>query len=211
MIHRRLVYYESVSLAEVLNETAFGKGLVVRGKHVLIIETPNNSAILHRVNAQQIYMQPIGTFALTNDSYETYSTKYRQTWSALTDVMPINIHLLTFDQLGPEKYLIRVEHFFEKNEDENFSKPVQIDLQELFNSQGQIIDLIELTLSANSPLNDIKRLNWTTTENQSSHWNGNSKAKDTTITLNPMQIRTFQVSVQKSSLIKKTKIFKDYF
>jgi hypothetical protein len=163
-------------------------------------------------------MQPIGTFALTNDSYEIYSTKYRQTWSALNDVMPINIHLLTFDQLGPEQYLIRIEHFFEKNEDEVLSKPVQVDLQKLFYSQGQIIDLIELTLNANLPLNDIKRLNWTTTENQSSHWNENSKScfsfrfiifsidlidrtslKDTIITLNPMQIRTFQVSVQKSS------------
>lgn len=174
MIHRRLVYYESVSLAEVLNETAFGKGLVVRGKHVLIVETPNNSASLHRVNAQQMYMQPIGTFALTNDSYEIYSIKYRQTWSALTDVMPINIHLLTFDQLGPEQYLVRIEHFFEQNEDETLSKPVQVDLQKLFNSQGKIIDLIELTLSANLPLTDMKRLNWTTNENQSSYWNGNS-------------------------------------
>jgi lysosomal alpha-mannosidase len=42
MLHRRMIYYESVSLAEALNETAFGKGLVVRGKHVLILETPNN-------------------------------------------------------------------------------------------------------------------------------------------------------------------------
>ncbi len=92
MLHRRMIYYESVSLAEALNETAFGKGLVVRGKHVLILETPNNSAALHRVTAQQIYMQPIGTFALTNDSYQIYSNKYRQTWSALNDEMPINIH-----------------------------------------------------------------------------------------------------------------------
>ncbi len=83
---------------------------------------------------------------------------------------------LIFIQLSPEKYLIRIEHFFKQNEDENFSKPVQIDLQKLFISQGQIIDLIELTLSANLPLNEMKRLNWTTTKNQSSHWNGNSKS-----------------------------------
>jgi lysosomal alpha-mannosidase len=187
-----------------LNETAFGKGLVVRGKHVLIIETPSDSAILHRVNAQQLYMYPIATFALTNVSYETYSTTYRQTWSALTDTMPLNVHLLTFDQLGPEQYLIRIEHFFEQNEDATFSKPVQVDLQKLFNSQGKIIDLIELTLGANLLLTDMNRLNWTTTDNESSHWNGISKSllertslKDTTITLDPMQIKTFQVTVQK--------------
>jgi lysosomal alpha-mannosidase len=219
MIHRRLVYSESTSLGEPLNETAFGKGLVVRGKHILIFETPINSAIIHRVNAQQLYMHPIATFALTNDSYEIYSTNYRQTWSAIKDEMPLNIHLLTFDQLGSEKYLIRIEHFFQQNEDAIFSKAVKIDLQKLFNNQGQIIDLIELTLAANLPLNDMKRLNWTTNDNQSSHWNINSKIfsfhlimslidfvcdllermslKDTTITLNPMQIKTFQVTVQK--------------
>ncbi len=203
MIHRRLVYYESVSLAETLNETAFGKGLVVRGKHLIIVETPNNSAMIHRVNAQQLYMHPIPTFSLTNDSYETYSSKYRQTWSALNETMPINIHLLTFDQLGPQEYLIRIEHFFEKNEDQIFSKPVEIDLQKLFYTQGKIVNFIELTLNANLPFNDMKRLNWTTDENQSSYWNVISEQiplKDTIITLNPMQIKTFQVTLHKDKI-----------
>jgi lysosomal alpha-mannosidase len=171
MIHRRLVYSESTSLGEPLNETAFGKGLVVRGKHVVIVETPSDSAILHRVNAQQLYMHPIATFALTNVSYNTYSARYHQTWSALADTMPLNIHLLTFEQLETDQYLIRIEHFFEQNEDATFSKSVQVDLQKLLNSQGKIIDLVELTLSANLPLTDMKRLNWTTTDHDFSHWN----------------------------------------
>lgn len=175
MLHRRLVYSESTSLGEPLNETAYGKGLVVRGKHVLIIETPNNSAIMHRINAQQLYMSPISTFSLTNVSYETYSENYRLTWSALNDTMPVNVHLLTFDQLDSDLYLIRVEHFFERNEDKIFSTPVQFDLQKLLNNQGKIVDLLELTLSANLPLNDMKRLNWTTSDNEISFWNLTSK------------------------------------
>ena len=176
MIHRRLVYSESTSLGEPLNETAYGKGLVVRGKHVLILETPNNSAIIHRVNAQQLYMSSIATFSLTNDSYETYANNYRQTWSALNDTMPVNVHLLTFDQLESDQYLIRIEHFFELNEDKIFSTPVQIDLQKLLNNQGTIVDLTELTLGANLPLNDMKRLNWTTNDNEISFWNVTSKS-----------------------------------
>ena len=176
MIHRRLVYSESTSLGEPLNETAYGKGLVVRGKHVLIIETPNNSARVHRVNAQQLYMSPILTFSLTNVSYETYIDHVRQTWSALNDTMPANIHLLTFDQLEPDQYLLRLEHFFEYNEDEIFSKPTSIDLQQLVNTQGRIIDLVELTLSANLPLNDMKRLNWTSDDNETSFWSRTSES-----------------------------------
>ena len=81
------------------------------------------------------------------------------------------IHLLTFDQLRDDQYLIRIEHFFEQNEDAILSKPVEVDLQKLFNSQGQSIDLIESILEGNLPLTDMKRLNWTTTDNESSHWN----------------------------------------
>jgi lysosomal alpha-mannosidase len=177
MVHRRILTNDSItqSLAEPLNETAYGKGLVVHGKHLLIIETPNNSASVHRTNAQQLYMQPIPTFALTNLSYANYSTSYRQTWSALVDTMPRNLHLLTLDQLGPKEYLVRVEHYFELNEDVIYSQPIQIDLQKLFTSLGKISDVKELTLAANLPFSDMKRLNWTTTENESSYWNESSK------------------------------------
>jgi hypothetical protein len=84
------------------------------------------------------------------------------------------------------------------HEDATYSQPFQIDLQELFHSLGQIVDSVELTLIANMPLAEMQRLNWTTTENESSHWNtiAQSSVRDTKITLNPMEIRTFQVTVQ---------------
>jgi hypothetical protein len=120
-------------------------------------------------------MQPISTFSLTALSYANYSANYRQTWSALVDTMPRNLHLLTLDQLGPKQYLIRVEHYFELHEDATYSEPIQIDLQQLFNSLGQITDLVELILTANMPLAEMNRLNWTTTENESSYWDATSK------------------------------------
>jgi lysosomal alpha-mannosidase len=171
MVHRRLLDSDpSTSMNEPLNETAYGKGLVVRGKHLLIIDTPKNSASVHRTNAQQLYMQPISTFALTDLSYASYSTNYRQTWSALVDTMPRNLHLLTLDQLEPKQYLVRVEHYFELHEDDIYSQPIQIDLQKLLTSLGTIVDFVELTLTANLPLAELNRLNWTTTENESSYW-----------------------------------------
>ena len=113
MVHRRILTNDSItnSLAEPLNETAFGQGLVVRDKHLLIVDSPEKSAFAHRTNAQQFYMQPIPTFALTNLLYVDYSASYRQTWSALVDEMPRNLHLLTLDQLALKQFLVRVEHY----------------------------------------------------------------------------------------------------
>lgn len=173
MVHRRILTNDSItnSLAEPLNETAFGQGLVVRGKHLLIVDSSEKSAFLHRTNAQQFYMQPTPTFALTNLSYTNYSAGYRQTWSALADEMPRNLHLLTLDQLAPTQFLVRVEHFFELNEDATYSQPIEFDLQQLLHSLGEIADVTEMVLTANMPLSQLNRLNWTTTENESSHWN----------------------------------------
>jgi lysosomal alpha-mannosidase len=177
MVHRRILTDDPItaSLAEPLNETAYGKGLVVRGKHLIVIDRPENSASIHRTAAQQLYMQPISTFALTNLSYANYSTNYRQTWSALVNTMPRNLHLLTLDQLSPKQYLVRVEHYFELNEDATYSQPIQIDLQQLLTSLGEITDVNELILTANMHLSEMNRLNWTTTENESSHWKATRK------------------------------------
>jgi lysosomal alpha-mannosidase len=113
-------------------------------------------------------MHTLSTYALPQLSYADYSNKYRQTWSALSNAMPVNVHLLTFDQLESKQYLVRVEHFFELNEDAVYSKPVTFDLQSLFNSLGTIKDLLELTLGANFPLADLHRLVWITDEDEMS-------------------------------------------
>ncbi|CAF5197906.1 unnamed protein product, partial [Rotaria magnacalcarata] len=162
MIHRRTLYDDSQGVGEPMNETAYGKGLVICGKHFLIIEPPENSALYHRRTAQQLYMSPISTYALPTVSYTDYSNNFRQTWSALTEEMPYNVHLLTLNQLTVKVFLIRIEHYFELHEDDTFSKPVQVDLQFFFDSLGKIMDLTELTLSANLPLNDMNRLIWRT-------------------------------------------------
>jgi lysosomal alpha-mannosidase len=198
MVHRRILHDDSLGISEPLNETAFGQGLVVRGKHVLILETPSSSARIHRVTAQQLFMHPIATYGLPQISYANYSSAYRQTWSALSESMPLNIHLLTFDQLSPKQFLIRVEHYFELNEDATYSQPVKFDLKALFKSLGTITELTELTLGANFPLSELHRLDWMTNDKESSHVdmpNEYASSNDTIITLNPMQIKTFQVTL----------------
>jgi len=202
MVHRRLTYDDRLGAHEPLNETAYGEGLVVRGRHSLVLKSPQTSALYHRVHSQTGYMHPLATFALTPLSYNDYSTAYRQTWSAINDQLPLNVHLLTLDQTGDKTYLARVEHFFELNEDDTYSHPQTINLQSIFQSIGTISTMTELTLSANLELSSLHRLNWTTNAGESSFvrspshvFNEKNSLGDTNVHLNPMQIRTFQVTI----------------
>jgi hypothetical protein len=198
MVHRRTIYDDHQGVGEPMNETAYDKGLVIRGRHFLILEPPESSALYHRPAAQSIFMNPISTYALPKMPYANYSTNYRQTWSALTDTLPSNVHLLTFDQWLSKVFLIRIEHYFELNEDPIHSKPVHIDLQSLFNTLGKIKDFVELTLGGNLPLNQMKRLVWKTENDQSSYFDilDSSLLKSTIVALNPMEIKTFQITLE---------------
>lgn len=197
MLHRRLLHDDRLGVGEPLNETAYGEGLVVRGKHVLIVQPPATSALYHRVASQNLYMHPLATYSLTQQTYDTYSTAYRQTWSAITDALPLNVHLLTLDQLSATEYLVRVENYFELLEDDNYSHPVTIDLQSIFKSIGTITSAVELTLGANLALANLNRLDWTARMEESSSMAKPEErsVKDTTVRLIPMDIRTFQVTI----------------
>lgn len=175
MIHRRTLYDDSLGVGEPLNETAFGQGLVVRGRHLLIAERPEASALLHRVGSQRLYMPPLATLALPTQTYADYSAAYRQTWSALAAPLPLNLHLLTLDQLDAKNFIVRVEHYFELNEDANYSHPITFDLQTIFQAIGTINSAVELTLAANLNIADLKRLDWVTSEGESSKINAPRK------------------------------------
>jgi len=196
MLHRRILNDDGFGVGEPLNETAFGTGLVIRGQHYLIFDSPSSSALYHRPAAQNLYLRPLHTYALVNTPYSDYSSKFIQSWSALKQTLPLNVHLLTFDQLSSDTYLVRLEHYFELNEDATYSKSVQFDLQALFDSLGKVNNIVELTLGANLPLSDLKRLVWTTTENESSEWQGKGNGlSGTVVTLNAMEIKTFNVTI----------------
>lgn len=178
MLHRRILHDDGLGVGEALNETAFGKGLVVTGRHVLFLEKPSESAKLHRTTAQQMFMHPLATYAIPNDiPYANFTNMYRTTWSTLSTTMPMNIHLLTFEQLDLKIYLVRVEHYFELNEDNLYSRPVTVDLQTIFNEIGTISEILELVLNANMPLSQMHRLEWTVKDHRTSEYNDIRKMK----------------------------------
>ena len=58
-VHRRLLYDDSRGVREPLNEPGIdGKGLIIRGKHLLILDTVENSAYTQRMMAEELMMIP---------------------------------------------------------------------------------------------------------------------------------------------------------
>ena len=58
-VHRRLLYDDKRGVREPLNETGIsGEGLIIRGKHLLILDTVDNSAYTQRMMAEELMMIP---------------------------------------------------------------------------------------------------------------------------------------------------------
>ncbi|XP_059158649.1 lysosomal alpha-mannosidase-like [Physella acuta] len=207
MLHRRLLHDDSRGVNEALNETGSdGRGLVVQGSLYVVLDTIDRSARQYRSLAQELILSPLLTFSTLDVAPADYVKNLNTTVSGLMTQLPPNVHLLSLEpflEWGPVAspsntipLLIRFEHFYEVGEDEDLSKPVTFDIQNIFRAYP-INDVYELNLGANIPIEEVKRLHWRTNDASGSdvtspirHLNG------TVVTLNPMEIVTLQANIQ---------------
>lgn len=103
--------------------------------------------------------------------------------------LPRNVYLMTFEPWKTDEYLIRLEHLLDKYDDAELSQPVNFDLKDVFPGDFQFV---EVSLAGNNWIEDSKRLRFKQMGLPSS---GDEiqfpKLESTSITLQPMQIRTF--------------------
>ena len=50
-------------------------------------------------------------------------------WSGLKGRLPVNVHVLSFERWHSSLHLLRLEHFYEKNEDKDMSRPATVSLK----------------------------------------------------------------------------------
>uniref|UniRef100_A0A915HUZ6 Alpha-mannosidase n=1 Tax=Romanomermis culicivorax TaxID=13658 RepID=A0A915HUZ6_ROMCU len=193
MIHRRLFQDDNFGVAEPLNETGpDGRGLVATGKHWLMLEKPNVAAKKHRFFAMEMFYQPIPTFAPYDQSFDDYRRQFKTFFAGLTTPLPQNLHILTVAQWRGTNIILRFEHIFQKDEDHEYSRPVTFSVENLFTT-FDIVSLDEVNLSVGEYLNP----------------NATKNSSNFTITLTPMNIRTFKSEIRDRRMPCSNNILKD--
>ncbi|NWH82971.1 MA2B1 mannosidase, partial [Piaya cayana] len=125
-VHRRLLCDDNRGVGEALSEPgATGQGLVVRGRHLVLLDPAGSAAERHRPLAQELVLAP---YAVLVAGEASSLSRGRQEFSALRTELPPNVHLLTLAAEDDGNVLLRLEHQFERGESVNGSQPVTIDL-----------------------------------------------------------------------------------
>ncbi|KAF7495939.1 Lysosomal alpha-mannosidase [Sarcoptes scabiei] len=207
MVHRRLLVDDGFGVNEALNEPGFdGEGLVIRGRHLVLLENDRMITKKHRLLAQQMFMEPILSFSKTSDHYTTLGKDTKK-----ISPLPENVHLLTLEKWNNEQYLLRLENFFQKQEDEYLSQPVNVSLKHLFDT-FTIIEAQEKTLDGIHDIEDLERKflfkslknekisNFEKDREDLSRLDQSTPydppiGNDLIVTLYPMQIRTFLIKL----------------
>lgn len=201
MVHRRLLHDDFFGVGEPLNEPGTdGKGLIIRGKHVLQLSTFDEAAVKHREAALAMFLEPIISFVPDVATYDVFSKSYHTQVSGLVKALPDNVHLLTLEQWTGGRLLLRLEHFYQKGEHAELSKPVTVNLKNLF-KQFEITAAQELTLGANQDISALKsrlKFKYTADGTVTEPVEGKFNAETLEVTLTPMQIRTFVVNVKRN-------------
>lgn len=212
-------------MTEALNETAFGKGLVARGKHYLIFgsQTSQQPTLKGRERLLQNRVL-VSNWLFFDDvssiSYDDWTKRYTNIVSSSTRPifinllllslslypqhsaiglsLPQNIYLMSFEPWKDASYLIRFEHIVERDEDSQLSAPARFNLLDVF--PGFDIDLKEVSLSANQWIEDFQRLHFIKESVGFLDEIETAKKPPTVspeldITLNPMEIKTFIITL----------------
>ncbi len=232
MVHRRIQVDDSRGVQEPLNETMCGcndigakpgamgahghegdggcecAGLTMRGRHLLVFDTIENTNELRRQLIEELNFPP--TYAFTTDDVSTATTK---SFSMLTKEMPENVKLMTitnnYADINDGKILVRLAHLYSIGEHETLSKPVTVNMSEVFANAGlKMTSATAWSLTGNQKIEDMdaKKFDWdlvdVTGGKVEAEIAANGKSYETrypfdptdtkfAVTLRPMEVRTF--------------------
>ncbi|XP_032533211.1 lysosomal alpha-mannosidase isoform X1 [Chiroxiphia lanceolata] len=176
MVHRRLLHDDERGVGEALDEP-----LVVRGRHRVLLDPAGAAPDGHRGRAQEMVTPPHLVLAAGDGPH------LRQ-FSGLRRALPPHLHLLTVAPgEGAGTLLLRLEHLGGRGGTET------LDITTLF-SAFTVTAVREMALGGDIPLESVSRLLWTTATGTPKP-PPVPKLDPRRVTLEPMQIRTFEVTM----------------
>lgn len=210
MVQRRTLADDNKGVDEALNETCggmtpyppfgnserVGDGVVIRGKHRLLVGKGAVGASLARSEMDGAFAEPL-IFVGSWPASDPVAFR-KATFSGLRVALPANVMLVTFmrmsDRGGTAAFLVRLGHQYAPGEDAILSQPVEVDLSNLFAGYN-MTSVVEKTLTGTENWSDrlARRIDWTGT--RATLEQPTSPSTPTTfVTIAPMELRTFEVT-----------------
>ena len=194
--------------------THSGPGLVIRGTHRITLEEPKKAASIWRPLADQMYAPPLMLVRQTTassvssaSSSTTSSTTPSSTSSSTShladDGLPANLQLMTLQSLSKTELLVRISHQYGIGEDAMLSLPATVDVAALLSKETfDVVSVREVSLTNSMNKSAVleqraRNLEWNTEgAPPSPHEWRHAEMEETTVTLGPLEIKTFVVTVK---------------
>jgi len=212
MVHRRLLVDDYRGVDEPLNETdsitsypnpvRIGPGMHLTGSFYVLLDSPSTAISSVRALQSRVFLPVVTAFTPTAAG-KSAVTQWIQTHnvqsSAMSKDLPVNVELMTLQIVDGGDHLLRLSHQYAVGEDPMLSQPVTVDLSALFSSIT-LNNVKEVSLTANQDASVIeeKMHKWQVTgENAdvNTHTLPTIPFDGVSVTINPMDIRTFTFSV----------------
>ncbi|KAL5557535.1 hypothetical protein UlMin_039771 [Ulmus minor] len=197
MLHRRLLVDDGRGVGEALDETVCVEdkceGLTVRGNYYVRIDPLGSGARWRRTTGQEVY-SPL-FLAFTHEKAENWKSSYVTKASTIDPnySLPLNVALITLQELDDGSVLLRLAHLYEANEDPEYSTLAKVELKKMFVGKT-IKEVSETSLSANQEKSNIKKLEWKVEgggEEPAPLKGGLVSNSSLVVELGPLEIRTF--------------------
>ena len=164
MLHRRLV--GGLLSGEPLSETEYGRGLVVRGTHSILLGASTSVARLSRQLQARRYSPLSASYATLDNStsISTYAQQHHPSLSFLRTALPVEVELVSLYLRLDGRAVLRLAHSY--GVDETDAAPysdaggVTIDLSTLFLTTISAVEERSLTDNASKAAVKRQRLQW---------------------------------------------------
>ncbi|KAA8547521.1 hypothetical protein F0562_003950 [Nyssa sinensis] len=198
MLHRRMIFDDSRGVVGALDETvcfeSTCEGLTVRGNYYMSIHQLGAGSRWRRTIGQEVYSPLL--LAFTHEKMEDWTAAHSMKATAMDPsyTLPLNVALITLQELDDGSVLLRLAHLYEAGEDAEYSTLAKVELQKIF-AEKRIKEVKEMSLSANQDKSEMKRMTWKVEGDSGGEpgviRGGPFNNSTFVVELGPMEIRTF--------------------